>query len=135
VLFSTHVLPEARVLCERIMVIAAGELAFDGSLVDAELTGSVTRRWRLGVAGPSPDRLRVVVEGVGASVLHCTSNGTSTSLVVEAGSPAIVDALARVVLAEGWSLAHLEPMTDLIDSAFREAGLRSRAERAMELDR
>ena len=124
VLFSTHVLPEARVLCERIMVIAAGELAFDGSLVDAELTGSVTRRWRLGVSGPLPDRLRVVVEGVGARVLHSTSNGTSTSLVIDAGSPAIVDSLARVVLAEGWSLAHLEPMTDLIDSAFRQAGLR-----------
>ena len=124
VLFSTHVLPEARVLCERIMVIANGELAFDGSLVDAELTGSVTRRWRLGVSGPSPERLKVVVEGVGASVLHSTSNGTSTSLVVDAGSPAIVDALARVVLGEGWSLAHLEPMTDLIDSAFRQAGLR-----------
>jgi len=124
VLFSTHVLPEARVLCERIMVIAAGQLAFDGSLVEAELTGSVTRRWRLGVSGPSPERLRAAVEGAGAEVLHSTSNGTSTSLVVDAGSPDIVDALARTVLAEGWSLAHLEPMTDLIDQAFQQAGLR-----------
>jgi hypothetical protein len=64
------------------------------------------------------------VEGVGATVLHSTGNGISTSLVVDAASPAIVDALARVVLAEGWSLAHLEPMTDLIDTAFRQAGLR-----------
>jgi ABC-2 type transport system ATP-binding protein len=124
VLFSTHVLPEARVLCERIMVIAAGELAFDGSLVEAELTGSVTRRWRVGVSGPAPERLRLVVEGVGATVLHSTSNGTSTSLVVDAPSPAVVDALARAVLSAGWSLAHLEPMTDLIDRAFRQAGLR-----------
>jgi ABC-2 type transport system ATP-binding protein len=124
VLLSTHVLPEARVLCERIMVIAAGELAFDGTLVEAELSGSVTRRWRLGVSGPPPERLRAAVEAVGATVLHATSNGTSTSLVVDAGSPALVDALARAVLAEGWSLAHLEPMTDLIDSAFRQAGLR-----------
>jgi gliding motility-associated transport system ATP-binding protein len=124
VLFSTHVLPEARVLCERIMVIAAGELAFDGTLVDAELEGAVTRRWRLGVSGPTPERLRAAIDGVGATVLHSTSNGRSTSLVVDAGSPAIVDALARMVLAEGWSLAHLEPMTDLIDSAFRQAGLR-----------
>jgi ABC-2 type transport system ATP-binding protein len=130
VLFSTHVLPEARVLCERIMVIAAGELAFDGTLVEAELSGSVTRRWRLGVSGPPPDRLRAAVESVGATVLHSTGNGVSTSLVVDAASPAVVDGLARVVLAEGWSLAHLEPMTDLIDSAFREAGLRSRAERS-----
>jgi ABC-2 type transport system ATP-binding protein len=124
VLFSTHVLPEARVLCERIMVIAAGELAFDGGLVEAELEGAVTRRWRLGVSGPTPERLRAAVEDAGASVLHPTSNGTSTSLVIDAGSPVIVDALARAVLSEGWSLAHLEPMTDLIDSAFRQAGLR-----------
>jgi ABC-2 type transport system ATP-binding protein len=129
VLFSTHVLPEARVLCERIMVIAAGEMAFDGSLVDAELSGSVTRRWRLGVSGPPADRLRAAVEGAGASVLHSTGNGVSTSLVVDAPSPAVIDALARTVLGEGWSLAHLEPMTDLIDSAFREAGLRSRVGR------
>jgi ABC-2 type transport system ATP-binding protein len=124
VLFSTHVLPEARVLCERIMVIAAGLLAFDGTLVEAELERAVTRRWRLGVSGPPPDRLRAAVTAAGATVLHSTSNGTSTSLVVDAGSPAVVDALARTVLAEGWSLAHLEPMTDLIDSAFRQAGLR-----------
>ena len=124
VLFSTHVLPEARVLCERIMVLAGGMLAFDGTLVEAELTGSVTRRWRLGVSGPAPDRLRAAVEDAGATVLHATSNGTSTSMVVDAGSPAIVDGLARTVLAEGWSLAHLEPMTDLIETAFREAGLR-----------
>jgi ABC-2 type transport system ATP-binding protein len=123
VLFSTHVLPEARVLCERIMVIAAGQLAFDGTLVEAELSGSVTRRWRLGVSGPPPEVLRTVVEGAGAAVLHATSNGTSTSLVIDAGSPAVIDALSRAVLAEGWSLAHLEPMTDLIDSAFRQAGL------------
>jgi hypothetical protein len=84
----------------------------------------VTRRWRLGVSGPPPDRLRAAVTAAGATVLHSTSNGTSTSLVVDAGSPAVVDALARTVLAEGWSLAHLEPMTDLIDSAFRQAGLR-----------
>ena len=132
VLFSTHVLPEARVLCERIMVIAAGEMAFDGSLVDAELSGSVTRRWRLGVSGPPPERLRAAVEGAGAAVLHATGNGVSTSLVVDAPSAEVVNALARTVLAEGWSLAHLEPMTDLIDSAFREAGLRSRAERRAE---
>ena len=124
VLFSTHVLPEARVLCERIMVIAAGLVAFDGTLVEAELSGSVTRRWRLGVSGPSPERLRAAVEAAGAEVLHSTSNGTSTSLVIDAGSPAVVDALARAVLAEGWSLAHLEPMTDLIDKAFQQAGLR-----------
>jgi ABC-2 type transport system ATP-binding protein len=129
VLFSTHVLPEARVLCERIMVIAAGCLAFDGSLVEAELSGSVTRRWRLGVSGPTPERLQEAVESAGAGVLHATGNGISTSLVIDAPSAAVVDALARTVLAEGWSLAHLEPMTDLIDSAFREAGLRSRAER------
>jgi ABC-2 type transport system ATP-binding protein len=123
VLLSTHVLPEARVLCERIMVIAAGQLAFDGSLVEAELSGSVTRRWRVGVSGPAPERLRAAVEDAGAAVLHSTSNGTSTRLVIDAASPAVVDTLARAVLAEGWSLAHLEPMTDLIDSAFRQAGL------------
>ena len=124
VLFSTHVLPEARVLCERIMVIAAGLLAFDGTLVEAELSGSVTRRWRLGVSGPPPDRLRAAVEAAGAAVLHSTSNGTSSSLVIDASSPGVVDELARAVLAEGWSLAHLEPMTDLIDQAFQQAGLR-----------
>jgi ABC-2 type transport system ATP-binding protein len=128
VLLSTHVLPEARVLCERILVIASGQLVFDGSLVDAELTGSVTRRWRMGIRGPDPLSLRATIEAAGASVIHETTNGSSTSLVLDAGSPAVVDTLARMVLAEGWSLAHLEPMTDLIDSAFREAGLRTRAE-------
>jgi ABC-2 type transport system ATP-binding protein len=128
VMLSTHVLPEARVLCERILVIATGKLVFDGSLVDAELTGSVTRRWRLGVRGPTLGALRATVTRAGASVVHETANGSGISMMVDADSPAVVDSLARSILDEGWSLAHLEPMTDLIDTAFREAGLRTRAE-------
>ena len=128
VMLSTHVLPEARVLCERILVIATGKLVFDGSLVDAELTGSVTRRWRLGVRGPALAALRSAVTRAGASVVHETANGSGISMMIDADSPAVVDTLARSILDEGWSLAHLEPMTDLIDTAFREAGLRTRAE-------
>lgn len=128
VMLSTHVLPEARVLCERILVIATGKLVFDGSLVDAELTGSVTRRWRLGVRGPALAALRAAVSRAGASVVHETANGSGISMMIDADSPTVVDTLARSILDEGWSLAHLEPMTDLIDTAFREAGLRTRAE-------
>jgi ABC-type uncharacterized transport system ATPase subunit len=127
-MLSTHVLPEARVLCERMLVIAGGRLVFDGGLVDAELTSSVTRRWRVGVRCSDVEALQRLVAGVGISVVHTRTAGSGTSLVVDADSADRIDALAAAVLAQGWSLAHLEPMTDLIDSAFREAGLQRATE-------
>ncbi len=126
ILLATHVLPEARVLCERVLVIAAGNLVFDGSLVDAELTGSVTRRWRLGVSGPDLATITPKVKSAGAKIVHATGSGTSTSLVIDADKAAVVDRLVRAILSEGWSLAHLEPMTDLLDTTLRKAGLKPR---------
>lgn len=123
IVLSTHMIPEARVLCESILVISAGSLVFDGSLVSAELTGSVTRRWRLGVSGPALPMLEGVLAGYGLEIVHAASNGPSNNLVVDAESPDLMHGLVRRILDEGWRLAHFEPMTDLIGAAFEEAGL------------
>ena len=130
VLLSTHVLPEARVLSQQVLVLAQGQLLFDGSVVEAELSGSITRRWRVGVSGTTEAELHRAVRAAGARVVHTATNGPATSLVIDAEAPAMVDDLARAILARGWRLAHLEPMTDLIDAAFREAGLAPGSDRA-----
>jgi ABC-2 type transport system ATP-binding protein len=119
ILLSTHVLPEARVLCQRVIVISAGTLVFDGNIVEAELNDSVTRRWRVGVSGPDPDALTGIIEQAGARLIHADASGTFTSLVLDADSPTMVDQFVRNCLAEGWSVAHLEPMTDLIEANLR----------------
>ncbi len=121
VVLSTHVLPEARVLCDRVLVIAGGHVAFDGSLVEAELSSAVTRRWRVGIAGGPPDEVVELVAEVGATLLHQTASGNGINLVIDASRSGVIDSLVRRVLANDWQIAHLEPMTDLIEAALVEA--------------
>ena len=123
ILLSTHMIPEARVLCDRVLVVSEGHLVFDGSLIGAELSGRVARRWRIGVLGPTLDELRREVDSVGASIIYQAGSGTSNNLVIDAEDPQAVSALVQSTIANGWSVAHLEPLTDLIGAAFERAGL------------
>ena len=123
ILLSTHMIPEARILCDRVLVVSEGRLVFDGSLIGAELSGRVARRWRIGVLGPTLAELRRQVDSVGASIIYQAGSGTSNNLVIDAEDPGAVSALVQATIAQGWSVAHLEPLTDLIGAAFERAGL------------
>lgn len=123
ILLSTHMIPEARILCDRVLVVSEGHLVYDGSLIAAESSGRVARRWRIGVLGPTLDELRRQVASVGASIVYQAGSGTSNNLVIDAEDPQSVRALVKATIAEGWSVAHLEPLTDLIGAAFERAGI------------
>ena len=123
ILLSTHMIPEARILCDRVLVVSEGRLIYDGSLIGAELSGRVARRWRIGVLGPTLAELRRQVDSVGASIIYQAGSGTSNNLVIDAEDPGAVSALVQATIAQGWSVAHLEPLTDLIGAAFERAGL------------
>lgn len=123
ILLSTHMIPEARILCDRVLVVSEGRLVYDGSLIGAELSGRVARRWRIGVLGPTLDELGREVISVGASIIYQAGSGTSNNLVIDAEDPQSVSALVQATIAKGWSVAHLEPLTDLIGAAFERAGL------------
>lgn len=123
ILLSTHMIPEARVLCDRVLVVSEGWLVYDGSLIGAELSGRVARRWRIGVLGPTLDELKSQVTSVGASIVYQAGSGTSNNLVIDAEDPESVRALVQATIAHGWSVAHLEPLTDLIGAAFKRAGI------------
>lgn len=121
VVISTHILPEARTLCDRALVITGGRVAFDGGLLEAELSSTVTRRWRVGVAGIPPVEVAAVVVAAGARVIHQSADEAAVDLVVDAPHPDAIDRLVRAVLVAGWKLAHVEPMTDLIEAALLAA--------------
>jgi ABC-2 type transport system ATP-binding protein len=123
ILLSTHMIPEARILCDHVLVVSEGRLVYDGSLIGAELSGRVARRWRIGVLGPTLDELRVEVAAIGAAIIYQAGSGTSNNLVIDAEDPRSVSALVRTTISRGWSVAHLEPLTDLIGAAFERAGL------------
>lgn len=123
ILLSTHMIPEARILCDQVLVVTEGRLVFDGSLIGAELSGRVARRWRIGVLGPKSEELRAQVAAVGASIVYQAGSETSNNLVIDAEDPESVRDLVQATIDRGWSLAHLEPLTDLIGAAFERAGL------------
>lgn len=123
ILLSTHMIPEARILCDRVLVVSEGRLVYDGSLIGAELSGKVARRWRIGVLGPTLEELGRHVSAVGASIIYQAGSTTSNNLVIDAEDPQAVSDLVQLTIDQGWSVAHLEPLTDLIGAAFERAGL------------
>ena len=123
ILLSTHMIPEARILCDRVLVVSEGRLVYDGSLIGAESSGRVARRWRIGVLGPRLEELSEEVAAVGASIIYQAGSETGNNLVIDAEDPRSVRSLVQAVIDRGWSVAHLEPLTDLIGAAFERAGL------------
>lgn len=109
ILLSTHLLAEAQVLCERILIIHRGQLRLDSTLESAASRHSS----RLRLARPPPPVLleragvtRVEPLGDGAFRLHHPPGG------------AVRERIAELVVARGWGLLELVPETDSLEDTF-----------------
>ena len=125
VLISTHHLSDARLMCDRVIVMSQGRIAYDGAPGGMARDRGGRRRVRLelrpfasrgGAAAGPPD----LVPGV--ELVHGQPDGEGWSLVVDAGDD---DLLGRQVrhLADAWSIVAVEATTDVLEDAFRQAVL------------
>jgi ABC-2 type transport system ATP-binding protein len=119
VLVSTHLLPEARLLCDRVIVMSQGRIVYDGSTAGMVGAGDGGTSVRIRLSG-DPGRIPVV-STPGAALLHEERHSTGHVIHVATAGDAVIGSLSRELVEAGWSVIGLEPTTDALEAAFRNA--------------
>jgi ABC-2 type transport system ATP-binding protein len=120
VLLSTHLLPDVERVCDRVVVMNEGRLAFVGS-VD-ELRGADSRRYEVRVKDGAPklaDALRAA--GLAAEVLAESRVGLGQALSVRLGDGQDTRAIFAAAAAAGVQVRHLAPLKATLEDAFLRA--------------
>ena len=120
IILSTHILPEASAIANRIIIIN------EGKLEASDTTENLTARMRghesvfLEIDGPAEQVEAKLLAVAGVSrVSRANGRGGRTSWEVEAGSdPAIRGALSRAVVESGWSLYEIRPVGLSLEDIF-----------------
>jgi ABC-2 type transport system ATP-binding protein len=120
VLVSTHILPETRNLCDRVLVMSRGRLVYDGSTA-AMTTGGTSFTVRVRATGPHGGPPTVDMEDT--TLVGCTIVGGDYDLVVDALDDACVGRLAGRLYNAGWLVVRVEATGDTLEDAFRRAVL------------
>ena len=121
VLLSTHTLPEARLLCDRLLVVAQGSIVYDGPTVELTLSGAEARRVRVRAQGGDEQGLASIVTEAGGRVIRAAARPGACDAVVELQGEGAVAALTRGLVLAGWSVDAIEPLSDVLEDAFRQA--------------
>lgn len=133
VILSTHILPEASMICNRIIVINEGRIAGEiflkdgrvaiiefrsGKRIDLAESGKVY----LQVGGPTDvvlDRLRFS-DNVDDVKLEQESDGVGSYIVTHESGMDIRSELTSTVVYSGWNLLELRPVEMTLEEAFLE---------------
>ena len=115
VLFSSHILSEVEALCERVIVIARGRLAGEGT--PAELGRRVGRRERVWLRVDGPPDLIAAALSILPGVVQVER--TDGGFVVE-GSGDLAGAAGDAVLRGGWTIRELRQETRDLEDIFLE---------------
>jgi ABC-2 type transport system ATP-binding protein len=121
VLLSTHTLPEARLLCDRLLVVAQGSIVYDGPTVELTLSGAEARRIRVRAQGGDEQGLAAIVAEIGGRVVKAVSRPGACDAVVALQGEGAAAALTRRLVTAGWSVDAIEPLSDVLEDAFRQA--------------
>jgi ABC-type multidrug transport system ATPase subunit len=120
VLFSTHILAEATLICGRVAIINHGRLLAIDSPAGLQRAMEQTNRVLLEVSAPAPAlrELLETVEGVLGVEIHPGRDDASVRAVcqVDAGS-GVEAAIARAVAAR-WDLHRLERQQPTLENIF-----------------
>jgi ABC-2 type transport system ATP-binding protein len=121
VVLSTHTLPEARLLCDRLLVVAQGSFVYDGPTAELTFSGAEARRVRVRAQGGDEQGLASLVTEAGGRVIRAAARPGACDAVVELQGEGAVAALTRGLVLAGWSVDAIEPLSDVLEDAFRQA--------------
>jgi len=127
VLISTHHLPEARLMCDRVIVMSRGCVVYDGAPGGMGRARNGRRRVRLelrSVTGDAPSARPAL--GRDVELVHGQADGPGWSLVVDVVDDAALGAEVRRLSAD-WQVVGVEATTDVLEDAFRHAVLANSA--------
>ena len=120
VLVSTHQLAEARALCDRVLILESGRLAFDGPLT--AMGGDMDHDVEIHVRGLEPEFAKAVVEEIPTTVssLPAKQGGDLVLRLRGARKDEIAAVVRRLVLAGG-DVTGVEGVGDSLENAFARA--------------
>jgi ABC-2 type transport system ATP-binding protein len=122
VLVSTHMLPDARLLCDRVIVMSRGVVVYDGSTAGMATESGGRVRVRLRLRGESANgRVPKLVEGT--TLVHQQAMDSGYVMVVDGDSDARVGDLVRQLALDDWAVLSVEPTMDVLEEAFKRAVL------------
>ena len=131
VVLSTHYLQEVEKSCTRVIVINQGEIVADGTraeLIAHHPAGSL----RLRVRGPEANVLAQLREllppGSPVAVTARTADAVDYRIDVAAASAPIDEAVARLVVKNGWDLLELQRDRATLEDVFRTLTLQAQQE-------
>ncbi|MCB0335121.1 MAG: ATP-binding cassette domain-containing protein [Bdellovibrionales bacterium] len=120
IILSTHILQEVEAMCERVVIIKAGQLARDAMLSELQESHSL----RVSTSEKA-SKVQDVLKGIdGIERIESLSNGQSPSdmrivLNPEKGSNAAA-LVAKTVVSNGWDLFRLEREQRDLEAVFKE---------------
>ncbi|MFI0607667.1 MAG: ABC transporter ATP-binding protein [Anaerolineae bacterium] len=133
VLLSTHILPEAQQLCDRILIIKRGQIVAEDTTegLTARLGGGEQVRVGLGRSVPAAE-MRAALDKV-RGVTEVTGDGDSYTVTVQPATDARA-AIAAAVVGNGWPLVELNLSRLTLEDVFLELTASDTAEEAMEAE-
>ncbi|MEK9145617.1 MAG: AAA family ATPase, partial [Elusimicrobiota bacterium] len=127
VLFSTHILSEARSLCDRIMIIHKGRIAASGTQEELTRLGggssSLSLTLKTGAEGPSEAAVRDALAALGAvSSMETRTEGSElrVRLSVAADTGDIRESIFRCCVGRRWTLLELKREEASLEKLFHE---------------
>jgi ABC-2 type transport system ATP-binding protein len=117
IILSTHILPEATAVCDRVIIINEGKIAAVDTYEQLAARLRSSEKTLLRVARPGPDVTSRLSRIPG--VLHITPGGGTGEVVVEAGlGKDVREQVARTVVEGGWGLLELRPLAMSLEDVF-----------------
>ena len=119
IILSTHILPEAEQICDRVLIIDEGEIVASDALEQlAQHTQSGGERVRVRVqAGAESDLVAGALGAVGG-VEEVEPEGDGAFLVTTAAGETRRPEIADAVIGRGWSLLELTPVVTTLEDIF-----------------
>ena len=123
IVLSTHILEEVEAVCTRAVIIAAGQLVFDGTpealMARSRLHNAVT----LSVRVPDAEEARSAIAGLGgvaAVEVLASDDGTATLQALASDGASLATTVSELTRDRGWQVEGLIVERGRLDEVFRE---------------
>lgn len=131
VVLSTHYLQEVEKSCTRVIIVNQGEIVADGTQQDL-IAQRPAGGLRLMVRGPEAQVLSQMREllppGTPIAVVSRSNDAIEYQVDTGSGTAPVDEALARLVIKNGWDLLHLQRQRPTLEDVFRSLTLQSQQE-------
>lgn len=118
ILFSTHILPEVELLCDRVIILINGQVKTDEHLADLEQTPNAVLVLESDTAGVA-EALKSLDGVQGVEVLP-PENGRPAYRIAGSGATGLNGRIFQLAAQSGWPVQELRSDVRLLESVFTE---------------